>query len=359
MDIDSNRFLVNWTDGMKIKKDHFLMSENYYNQQIKDIRYHHKRNNEFGILPSNDGYVPLQIQLTHDELVVSKCIAVTGDGSFIMIEDERPLRIDSSKINSLVASLNDSRSGVFIIVQVDANERVPIGEPDPEEVPLRKPLASVRYILDVMPESQINKDLLSTANFAVIGKVISDGAVIRLDDEFIAPCTQVMNSEILSDYYDKWMIALERTNKNAVKVVNKVLSKPQRKVLDRSIMLLSQNMMTHISSKLDYLKLCKRSVSPVDLLAFGLGYTRVIRNSIESIFKNEELINYICQYIKADPSLFKKFIEHDVLGMPYNVLNLSRSFRLMDKLIESFDHIYVTLPSLSYKVEGDHGLIVD
>ncbi|MEZ5009404.1 MAG: hypothetical protein R2728_05110 [Chitinophagales bacterium] len=359
MELDKNRYLVNWTDGMKIKKDHFIQSENYYNKQIQSIRYQYKRNNEFGILPSDDGYTSLQMQLSHDDLVVNKCLAVTGDGSFILIENNQPLRLDAAKINELMNALNNNRAGVYIVIQVNTTERVPIGEPDPDEVPLRKPYATVRYVLDVMPESQINKDLLSTANFAVIGKIISDGAIIRIDDEFIAPCTHVMNNEILSDYYDRWMVALERTNKNAIMVVNKVLSKNQRLVLDRSIMLLSQNMMTHISSKIDYLKHCKKSISPIELLSFGFGYTRVIRNSIESIFKNEELINYICQYIKADPSLFKKFIEHDVLGMSYNVLDLNKNFRRMDKLIESFDHIYVTLPSLSYKVEGDHGLIVE
>ncbi len=359
MDLRSNRYLVNWTDGMKIKKDHFFMSENYYNQQIKDLRFHSMRNSEFGILPSEDGNESLRIQLSHDELVVSNCVAVTGDGSYININEELPLRLDASKINGLIDSLNDRKANVFVIIQVDATDRIPIGEPDPEEVPLRKPYASVRYLLDAIPESQINKDTLFNANYAIIGKIYIDGAVIRLDDKFIPPCTHVMNNEALSEYYSKWMLALERTNKNAIKVVNKVLSKNQRMSLDRSVMLMSQNIMTHISSKLDYLKLCKKSVSPIELLAFGYGYTRVIRNSIESIFKNEELIRYICQYIKADPSLFKKFIEQDVLGMQYNMLDLQRNFRRMDKLIESFDHIYITLPTLSYKVEGGHDLIID
>ncbi len=351
--------LVNWVDGMKIKKDHFVITENYFNTQQRNLRYHSKRNGEFGILPSFDGYNPLQLQLSHDELILNKCIAVTGNGSFIEINEENRLTYSRSAIKDRIDALNNSKLGVYVVIQADVLERTPVGEPDPEEVPLRKPYSSLKYHLDIMPESQLNKNQLASANYVVVAKVISDGAVLRVDDRFIPPCTHVMNNELLSDYYDKWLIALERTNKNAILVCNKILSKPQKKVLDNSLLMLSQNMMTQISSKIDFIALSKKDISPVELLAFGLGYARVIRNTIESIFKNEELINYVCQYISADPALFKKFIESDVLGMNYNVLNLSRCFRLMDKLIESFDHIYNTLPSLSYKQEGNLDFIVD
>ena len=363
MDLAQHRYLVNWTDGMKINKDHFVMSENYYHQQIKDIRYHYKRNNEFGILPSLDGDKSLQMYLTDDELLVNKCIAVTGDGSYINVNEDHPLRLNSENINSMINALNDKNASVYIIVRVNNFERIPTGQPDPEELPLRMPFASVSYTLDLMSESQLNKDMLSTSNIIAIGKLIQEGTAIRIDEEFIAPCPHIMNNEILSHYYDKWILALERTNKNAIKVVHNVNENPKRKILATGFRHLSQNIMVHISSRIDYFKLCKRSVSPIELLAFGLGYARVLRNSIESTFHNEQLIKYICLYtpsIDDDPSLFKQFIEQNVLGMSYDALNLQRYFRRMNRLIDAIDQIYNVLPTLSLENDQkDGGLFVN
>jgi len=45
---------VNWIDGMKVNKNHFISQENYYSASLNDIRNNNLNDNNFGLLPQKD-----------------------------------------------------------------------------------------------------------------------------------------------------------------------------------------------------------------------------------------------------------------------------------------------------------------
>ena len=42
---------VNWVDGMKVNKSHFIGQENYFAARINDISDNYLDNNNYGLLP--------------------------------------------------------------------------------------------------------------------------------------------------------------------------------------------------------------------------------------------------------------------------------------------------------------------
>ena len=60
-------FQVNWVDGMKINKNHFIHQENAYSDQIKDAIGLGIHKNNYGLLPPYPGRgSPLKIVLNID-----------------------------------------------------------------------------------------------------------------------------------------------------------------------------------------------------------------------------------------------------------------------------------------------------
>jgi len=84
---------VNWIDGMKISSDHFINTDNFIQDIVRDGNSLQLNNNNFGLLPPvYNETTSLDIQITerassYVEVRINKCNAITAEG----------LRIDISQ----------------------------------------------------------------------------------------------------------------------------------------------------------------------------------------------------------------------------------------------------------------------
>ena len=167
--INQQHFAVNWVNGMKLTQLHFLKTDLHVQDRVRDTASLALTKHNFGILPPERG-APLsnEIQLLGKignsvEVRLLRCNAITAGGCRIAINPET---LEHQVMSATFAVGGDEAAeaaehpSYYAVLTVHPFERVPMGEPDPEESPLRHPSTDTYYQLQAIPSAQINADEL-------------------------------------------------------------------------------------------------------------------------------------------------------------------------------------------------------
>ena len=96
---------------------------------------------------------------------LKSCNAITKGGLPIvyydgLYGDEKPCATISE------SGLQAEDSEYMVLISVDPYHLIPVGEPDPEEVPLHHPYVLPSIKLHIVPKNQVNKSFYSQKFFA-------------------------------------------------------------------------------------------------------------------------------------------------------------------------------------------------
>src|SRR6201999_2101280 len=156
---------VNWTDGMKINKSHFVAQDNATTQYIAQVASGFLHDYNYGLLPSGNGHAALKLFLSTDnqqrvQVRIQHCRAVTAGGYYFDFREDTALGG-----NSLLAPLVTNpmpfkelkgRSALFyIIVTVHPYKRVAYGAADPGELPPRVPFTRPFFSVDLVAVEEV------------------------------------------------------------------------------------------------------------------------------------------------------------------------------------------------------------
>ena len=147
---------VNWEDGMKITQKDFCDDYFHTIELIKDYNATNQNSFEYGLLEpidTNNGNLDLEFSNESNTLRVTlkSCHLITKLGYRILFYDElygaeqRPFAI----VN--LADVDANTEGFFIILSVNPYEGIPVGVPNPEEVPLHHPYILPKIKLEIIP----------------------------------------------------------------------------------------------------------------------------------------------------------------------------------------------------------------
>ena len=133
---------INWQDGMKIRKDHFIGQENALRQEIHEISGARIHGFNFGLLPVGTMRKPFDLRLEveqsdHMVVTLSACTAIAPGGGYIDIqerEDACSLQMPLSEIKSRYPQAQE----LYIQLVVNPFERKSTGGFDSEENPPRE-----------------------------------------------------------------------------------------------------------------------------------------------------------------------------------------------------------------------------
>lgn len=125
---------VNWQGGMKVSKEHFIATEDFLMDQIRDRTL--LSTESFGLLPAiDDTSSNLEYHLETDtagfSVLLTTCRAITPNGLRVEVID---------LAEPLVGHCDMLKDALYnIYIGVNMAERTPFGAPDPEEEPPRLP----------------------------------------------------------------------------------------------------------------------------------------------------------------------------------------------------------------------------
>ncbi|MEG0900420.1 MAG: hypothetical protein RSF40_12030, partial [Oscillospiraceae bacterium] len=224
---------VNWQEKMKISASHFIQTENYYIEQMGDIRSMLVDRFNFGLLPmsTDDSRIDIQIRehiSNHVEVILHNCNAVTASGErieYFASPNSNPLSTTFSPL------IEERRSGKSIanwdvILTVNQYERQPFGELNPTENPPRHPDCIGTLKLHVVPSDEINLAEFGS-HFITIGKIRKEGERYAVDTNYIPPCCKMSSHAELRAYYMRFDSLLYSINKSSKDIVAKVYNRQQ------------------------------------------------------------------------------------------------------------------------------------
>jgi len=354
---DINQFLqVNWVDGMKINKSHFLAIQNYINYVASGLGQIHLTDINFGLISNAQQGNALKFDFFVDnhkmiKVKLDECKAITFGGErifitpiiahFLNVESTYNLQNDEDELR------NGQEKNLLINVSVNPYNFVPFGEPDPEENPPRYPFLIPEFSLSIVPETK-NKSGFHK-NQLTIGKIIVNAAEAYIDETYIPACTTVESHPKLLELHGFINRFYGQLEIHTVQIIQKIHTKNQNNHLSMMILDLSDKISMFLAANINSSKQTSTFEPPVYMLDKVVSLGRVMKNYVDSKSGSgkEELLNYFAEWCSVQQGDFEIMFSN-LVNTDYDHSDM---YVLIDKIItfiRTIDELFASLSRLDY-----------
>ncbi|MCF6350818.1 MAG: hypothetical protein L3J23_07290 [Flavobacteriaceae bacterium] len=344
---------VNWIDGMKINKNHFIDFENSIISIINNSEKNHLSATQFGLLPDfSDQGSSIDISISIDgqstiEVILNKCKAVTLGGYQIDITKEAITLLEQSgHLLKQKYSINKEEEEWFVVLAVNPTSRIPVGNADPDEEPPRHPFVISEYKLDILPKSEISAKEIGLYHLT-LGKIILIDEVPTLDENFIPPCTSVQSHADLKFVYVEISVFLNQMEAYTTHIIQKIFQKKQTNDLAHMVLALSQKVLQYLNSNISEFRLKDKNEPPLEMILKLMNLARVIKSNLDLFIGTgkEGLLNYLTDWCDLNQGAFEN-VMIDMIELEYvhtdindSLLNASNFTRLMLPLFKKLSEL--------------------
>ncbi len=132
---------VNWVDGMRLSSDHFIATDQYNQDFVRDARSLVLTNYNYGLLPPFAGQRSaheievIEKATNHVEVRVRLCNAITAEGCRIDIDSTADYGHQLTYSHYFNETPGAATALYNILLTVNPFERVPAGDLDPQDNP--------------------------------------------------------------------------------------------------------------------------------------------------------------------------------------------------------------------------------
>jgi hypothetical protein len=350
-----SHYFVNWIDGMKINKNHFIGMENaMISQQYLANRFLINPYN-FGIMPGTDGEQALDVSFTtdagnHVNVRLNRCKAITSGGVIVDLDTtsadlaEFKVSVDDFDFKSA-----ESASGqYYIVLKINPYNRVPAGNADPAENPPRHPYVLPEYGLYIVPVEQMSRNGYGDF-FLVIGKVIIRDNVPVPDKDYIPPCARVSSDERLLAFENRVTGFFNKLESDIMVIIRKIHTKQQKTPLASSVLILSEKIASFQGLFLTGQRLYLKNLPPVSLFEAVACFASYLKNTINAQppESKEEMINYFSDWCNLKQGELDKLLV-DIPDTIYNHYEISSVLSKCMTFVETMSVLFGTLSTLDY-----------
>jgi hypothetical protein len=357
---------VNWTDGMKITKEHLSGTEDYFIDLVRDAVNLRLTGYSFGLLPpyrdekiSNDFEI---MERTTDriEIELRKCNAITAGGCRIDINPKD--HTGYLKLDYTFGTETERDGGGEnlwdVILIVYPFGRVPVGVPDPDENPPRHPYADRAYRLSVVPHGQINAEELGMHNL-IIGRIAKNGNRYEVDKTYIPPCMSMMSHPDLKKYCERFGKYLNDIEVSSHKIIQKILDRDNSISIAQNTQLLCEHVLTYVVSIYFRYKHTGRNCSPLEITDMVASFAHVCYVALHFIpsKKRAEMLQYFYEWSDVSPGNFTELLT-DMLESTYDHNNIRVIMERMGNFLSVFSGLWLKLSSLEYIGQHKENVVV-
>ena len=357
---DLNKYKqINWVDGMKINKDHFIGLENYFISRIQSWRSSTIDQYNYGLLPFDDTIeqtIKFQAVIDNQYLNVKliNCQAITQGGYWINISDESSDAGGTGKID-IETSLelkNVQEGEYYLIISVDPYSRGPVGKVSAAEDPLRFPF--------VVPEYKLH---LSNVDVEVAGKLGSDSLILgkisykdnkpEIINEYIPPCSSIQSHPLLIKSYTHLTQSLYALELNIIELITEINSRESSNILTKTILHLSEKLLTFLGVHSTEYRWYLKNKPPVYLLDWVVTIAKIFKNAYETrtAEEREKLLNYFYDHFDINPSKFKQLLDHTI-EIEYDHNDINQSLKKAGDFFDVILSLFNELKKMEFIVGG-------
>ena len=353
---DKNYFRVNWIDGMKINKDHFIALENSVFEVVQHIEQNNITPTNFGLLPElSDQESALDITISVDgqstiEVVLHACRAITLGGYQINItKATKNLLEQSGYILKHQYSINKKETEWYVILTVNPFKRIAVGNADPEEEPPRHPFVFSEYKLDILPKSDTSNQELGLYHLTIGKIIIEDGKPI-VDSDFIPPCRSIQSHPDLRFTYSEVGSFLNQMEAYSVYIIQKIYQKKQTNELARIALYLSEQVMRYLNANISEYRFKDKYEPPIIMINKLVGLSRVIKSSLD-VFAGtgkEDFLNYLTNWCDLNQGALEgvlvetvemEYVHNDINAALANISSFTKLMLSLFKKLNELEYI--------------------
>jgi len=349
-------YQVNWVDGMKVNKQHFIAQENATLDQIRDTISISLNAYNYGLLPPvSDKNNSLKMSLRIDNqnclnVKIQECRALTPGGMRIeILENSSDMLGFTIPFPELSYEIENSIEKIFyVLLSVKPFSRQAIGNADPEEEPPRYPFTKPQIKVHLVPEQQMETNEIGL-NFITIGKVEIKDSQPLIQSEFIPACCSIQSHPKLKDLHTKYNSFFGQLELDLIKILSKIEEKDQNNELAKAIASLSSDILYFIGTGILNFRWNIANQAPIFMFEFLARCARVMKNKIDtnSGETKEELLNYFVDWCNLKQGEIENILT-DTVNFQYEHSRIQKTIITMDQFAEVISVLFKKLSSLEY-----------
>lgn len=346
-----NYLPINWTDGVKLTKDHFI--NNYFNSlaTVNDYTNVRLNNYNYGIVDeATDTSFEIEAKTNNSNLEVAlkKCNCIAKNGHLIVF-NTAIYGEDFPQASLFGSNLDSIESGTFyVIVSVNPFSLIPVGIPDPEVVPLHHPHAAPEIKLHIINKNEVNPNFLE-GYFLILKKFFFKNGVFTEDTKYIPAVSKLKNHQFLIDFNRNVSFELERIYNFSIKIHKKNIPNSMNNKLVLNTFSLCEKFIDFYTNTIFFLKNNALEEPPI----FMLEKIVILSNSLMATLslmnekEKEELLQYYYEWVDVKPSELLQVISH-ANGATYDHNDIYETLHKTDQFIGIVKKLWEKLSELEY-----------
>ena len=359
MQSSSEYLPVNWVDGMKINKSHFIAQDNAFTYRQAHTVSSFLNEHNYGLLPVFDRHhtsAKLFLSLDNEQTVhlrIQRCRAISRGG--YVIEFDSDTALTGQQLSAAVpglqvpfSELKDRSAFYYVVLSIDPYERVPFGTADPKETPPRMPFTMPVYYLTLLPAAETSA--VSLGNFQIpVGKVVVEEQLVRLVENYIPPCTAVNSHYELLEVHAGLEQFFGQMELYALQIIQKILQKKQQNELADAIYKISENLTTFTATEYSNFKMSYLYQPPVFMITAVAGMARLIKNTMDFYVgtSKDELISYCTEWCGVSQGELETAIT-TLCNYQYIHLDINDALEKVLKFTQIISSLFGSLARLEY-----------
>lgn len=314
--VTKNHHRVNWIDGMKINKNHFIAMENSTLEIIRKAEQKNISPINYGLLPQfseQDKSLDLMISVDGQAtitVILNSCHAITLGGYQIDITpNTSDLLEQSGFILEKQYKINKEENEWYVILGVNPYQRIAVGNSDVEEEPPRRPFVFSKYTLDILPKSETSDQELG-AHHMTLGKIIMVDGKTTVDVDFIPPCRSVQSHPDLQFTYNELGSFLNQMESFSLHIIQKIYQKKQSNDLAGIALYISEQVMRYLNENITEFRMIDKYEPPIEMISKLMNLGRVIKTSLDVFVGTgkENFLNYLTNWCDLNQGAFENVL---------------------------------------------------
>jgi hypothetical protein len=298
---------VNWVDGMKMSKDHFIAERNAFLQTLSGSTGAFINAVNYGLLPpvaAEHNPFNIHVSLDNQDMVTIKlisCRAVTPGGHLLFVDEKSQYSADNLTASPVLQTpLSDfkEKPGVYaVIVSINPYDRVAVGNALMEELPPRIPFSAPQLSLSLVPRESLEKNSAGL-NHLCVANILIEKNRVQKSEEYIAPCTSTSSHPDLVDIFyglDEFMSKMELYS---LQILQRINQKKQTNELAVLIQQICERLLHFQNTSFSLFRWSAMHLPPHVMFSHIAAQARLLKNSLD-IYLNagkEELMNYFTEW---------------------------------------------------------------
>lgn len=347
---------VNWIDGMKINKSHFIAQDNAFVFQLARNTACLLNEFNYGLLPN--GKNGLKIVISSDnqkklQVRIQRCKAITAGGYYIEVNEDTGLpgnnmAIPVVSVPVTLRELKNKANEFYIVLTIDPYKKNPFGAIPTPETPPRIPFTVPSLFIDLVPVKDVTQNVLGPFQLPV-GKVNIDEQRVILEEDYIPPCASLSSHpellEIqagLEQFYCKMEVY-------ALQIIQKIVQKKQNNDMSVIVQKLCENISFFTANQITELKSVGVVQPTVYVVTKIASLARMMKNTLDGFigFGKEELVNYFTEWCNVKQGELEEAIVM-LANHQYDHIDINDSIEKVSRFTKIISRLFYQLSRLEY-----------